>query len=366
LPVTWADLEHARHTFSRSADDGQHMVMPASVGANEQRDRHARLADPALRRAVEAVVRRRVPGDEADDVVQAALADLLSAPRVPEDAEEFRRFVFAVTRNKVCDHFRRRMREVPEEEAQEPAASEAPLSARDILRWAEGKLPDAESEHTLEWMLREGDGEKLEQIARDANLPAPRVRQRVSRLRRFLRERWAAELMLSVLGLIVLTSGAILYYEHTHRPHDVAKRDPELRPEPPASPEQQGRELRRVALERCANGDAQQCLDGLDHARALDPQGDATLEVTSARSAAAAQLAPAPSALPAPSARPAPTTSARPTPRPKPVRYTAPLSTESAVLPPAPSVHAATKPHQSIDSSDFAPLRPHKPDHNAK
>jgi RNA polymerase sigma factor (sigma-70 family) len=325
------------------------MVMPASLGQSERQETRTRLADPALRRAVEAVVRRRVPGDDADDVVQAALADVLSAARVPEDAEEFRRFVFAVTRNKVFDHFRRRVREVPEEEALEPAANEAPLSARDILRWAEGKLPDAESEHTLEWMLREGDGEKLEQIARDANLPATRVRQRVSRLRRFLRERWAAELMLSVLGLVVLTSGAILYYEHTHRPHDLAKHDPELRPEPPPSPEQQGRELRRVALQRCEHGDALQCLDDLDRAVTLDPEGDFAPEVVRARSLAAARLLPPPSpptspsapptpnVVPDPSAWAAPSASAVPPRSPKPVHRTAPTSTENALPRPAPA-----------------------------
>src|SRR5450432_968450 len=271
------------------------MVMPAGLGPNEPQDTRTRLADPALRRAIEATVKRRVPADDADDVVQAALADVLSAARVPEDAEEFRRFVFAVTRNKVFDHFRRRVREVPEEEAVEPAAAEAPLSARDILRWAEGKLPDSESEHTLEWMLREGDGEKLEQIARDANVPAPRVRQRVSRLRRFLREHCAAELMLGTLSLALLAAGTAFYYRHLHRTNEIAEHNPVLLPEPPQSPEMQGRELRRAALLRCEKSDAAECLVGLDRARALDAAGDRAAEVVNARSAAAARLAPSPS-----------------------------------------------------------------------
>ena len=38
-------------------------------------------------------------------------------------------------------------------------------------------------------MLREGEGEKLETIAAEANVPAPRVRQRVSRLRRYYKAR---------------------------------------------------------------------------------------------------------------------------------------------------------------------------------
>src|SRR4051812_47793344 len=115
------------------------MVMPSAhpLPGISRDNRGKRLAEPRLRREVEAVVKRRLRGHDADDVVQAALADVLSAARVPEDDEEFRRFVFGVTRNKVFDHFRRRAREVPEEDVQEPAASDEPLSARDILRWAE-------------------------------------------------------------------------------------------------------------------------------------------------------------------------------------------------------------------------------------
>ncbi|HEY3256180.1 MAG TPA: sigma-70 family RNA polymerase sigma factor [Polyangiaceae bacterium] len=281
------------------------MVMPAGLAPD---DRGRRLADPRLRREVEAVVKRRVRADDADDIVQAALADVLSAARVPEDAEEFRRFVFAVTRNKVFDHFRRRMREVPEEAGHEPAASEEPLSARDILRWAEGKLPDPEAEHTLHWMLREGDGEKLEQIARDANLPAPRVRKRVSRLRRFLRERWAAELMLGALGLALLTPLAVYYYRQWFPPPGVVEQPPQLRPEQTLSPEARGRELRRLALEHCPQQAAQECLAGLDRARTLDPAGDSAAEVVNARRAAAARLAPpapaVPSVIPTSSAAP--------------------------------------------------------------
>jgi RNA polymerase sigma factor (sigma-70 family) len=332
------------------------MVMPARLEPHEPQDKRARLADPALRRAIEAAVRRRIQGDDAEDVVQAALADVLSAVRVPEDAEEFRRFVFAVTRNKVFDHFRRRVREVPEEEGQEPAAAEAPLSARDILRWAEGKLPDSESQHTLEWMLREGDGEKLEQIARDANLPAPRVRQRVSRLRRFLRERWAAEVLLAVLGLALLIPAAVYCYERLRQPEDVAKHDPLLRPEPLPTPDQQARELRRMALERCRNGEDAPCLEGLDRARALDPRGDARPEIVDARRAAAAHLAtpPSPSALPVPSATPIPTALTAPSatpvqapaPAPKPTPKKA-LSFGSVAKP-----SGTSAPNSSIDSSD--------------
>jgi RNA polymerase sigma factor (sigma-70 family) len=186
----------------------------------------ARLADPGLRRAVEAAVRRRVRGDEAEDVVQATFTDVLAAPRLPEDDEEFRRFVFGVARNKVFDHFRRQKRDPEALEEADAVGGEQPLSARDILRWAEGELPDSESQDTLQWMLREGDGEKLEHIARDARLPAPRVRKRVSRLRKLLRERWAAELMLAGLVVVLGTLGALYYFQRERNPDDRVEREP--------------------------------------------------------------------------------------------------------------------------------------------
>jgi RNA polymerase sigma factor (sigma-70 family) len=192
-----------------------------------------RVADPALRREVEAAVRRRVHGDEAEDVVQATLADVLASPSVPEEPEEFRRYVFGVARHKVFDHFRRQRHKVEGLDDSALTAPEAPLSARDILRWAEGELPDSESKSTLEWMLREGDGEKLEHIARDAKLPAARVRKRVSRLRKLLRERWTAELLLVGVLAMLAGAGALYWLSRGKTPRDVVEREP-VRPLPSA------------------------------------------------------------------------------------------------------------------------------------
>jgi len=151
---------------------------------------------------------------------------VLAAPRLPDDDEEFRRFVFGVARNKVFDHFRRQKRDPEALDEGDAEGGEQPLSAREILRWAEGALPDSESQDTLQWMLREGDGEKLEHIARDARVPAPRVRKRVSRLRKLLRERWAAELMLAGLLALLGALGAVYYFKFGRNPDDVVKREP--------------------------------------------------------------------------------------------------------------------------------------------
>jgi RNA polymerase sigma factor (sigma-70 family) len=247
------------------------MLLPVGVRVGTS-ERNQRISDEKLRADLEAAVRRRIRGDAADDVVQATWTDVLQASQVPSDAQEFRRFVFGVARNKVIDHFRQRAREhASPEEIADSAEAGAPVSTRDLLRWAEGKLPDPESKDTLEWMLREGDGEKLEQIAREANLPAPRVRQRVSRLRRFLRRHWAAELL---LGGALLLLGAYLFLRH---------REPELRALP---------EPRRVFPKPVPS--------------AVEPE----------RPAGDAKPAPLPSATPLPSAMPSATVSPLPSPVP--------------------------------------------------
>jgi hypothetical protein len=149
-------------------------------------------------------------------------------------------------------------------------------------------------------MLREGDGEKLEHIARDARVPAPRVRKRVSRLRKLLRERWAAELTLAGLLLTLLLLGALAYYAAGHAPNDTVERE---RPRPvPSAP--------RAPLPRS------------------EPQGPAP----SLPAGDPLRAAPAPSSTAAPSVTP--TSSAVPIAKPAPQLHkkaARPLSTDSAM-----------------------------------
>jgi DNA-directed RNA polymerase specialized sigma24 family protein len=191
----------------------------------------AALADPRFRRALTQMVRKRVPEHDAEDIVQSAFAEALAAPGAPHDADALRRFIWGIARHKVADFYRRARREhldVPELEAPGAPHSEAAL-----LRWATRELPPGkDAEQTLEWMIREGEGEKLEAIAESENLPAPRVRQRVSRLRRHLRERWAVELAaLAAIGAMI----ALIAWEMTRRPdkpitHDVPPPAPSEEP----------------------------------------------------------------------------------------------------------------------------------------
>lgn len=156
----------------------------------------ALLASPVIRRVLTRYVARRVPACDVDDVVQATLCDALASGRAPQEAPDLQRFVLSIARFKVVDALRLAGRAAPAEAGELPAPA-PPVEALSLARWAERQLPGgAASEATLRWMVREAEGDKLESIAADEDLPAERVRQRVSRLRRWMRERWVAELAL--------------------------------------------------------------------------------------------------------------------------------------------------------------------------
>jgi DNA-directed RNA polymerase specialized sigma24 family protein len=181
---------------------------------------HATLASPAMRRMLQGYVARRVPAADVDDVVQATLCDALASGRAPVPADELGRWVLGIARFKVVDAHRAAARRHGGEPAELPCPP-PPVEERSLLRWAERELPRG-AEATLRWLLREADGEKLEAIAADEALPAVRVRQRVSRLRRFLRGRWTAEMALvATLALAAIVVGRA-----------IARRQEAILPEP--------------------------------------------------------------------------------------------------------------------------------------
>ncbi|MFT3765484.1 MAG: hypothetical protein QM820_08220 [Minicystis sp.] len=166
------------------------------------------LSSPATRRILTRYVARRVPACDVDDVVQATLCDAIASGRAPQQGPDLHRFLLSIARFKVVDAHRAAARAAGAEAADLPAPA-PPVEALSLWRWAERQLPQG-AEKTLRWMLREAEGDKLEAIAADESLPAERVRQRVSRLRRWMKERWMAELavvaVLAIAGLSVLAA----------------------------------------------------------------------------------------------------------------------------------------------------------------
>jgi len=196
-------------------------------------DRKTLLSDKRLISALGAHVRTRVPAADADDVVQSVLADALASDGAPEDGEALRKWLFGVARNKIADFYRKNRREQPSELEDEAAPSSGKASAKDLLDWAERELPPgSDAKRTFEWMLREGDGEKLESIAETEQVPAPRVRKRVSRMREHFRARWAAYVAgLAAAGLAIL----IAFYIFRKKPTPEAHIVPEPKPIPTES-----------------------------------------------------------------------------------------------------------------------------------
>jgi DNA-directed RNA polymerase specialized sigma24 family protein len=280
--------------------------------------RHASLADPRIRRLLEDSIRGRVPATEVDDLVQATLTDALASPNAPDEAEALRKWVCGIARHKVADYYRRTKRERPGPEpdaAEHLEAPSAPHSAKDLLRWAEREMPGGDgSQQTLEWMVREGEGEKLESIAAEDRVPAPRVRQRVSRWRRYLRERWAAELAAVAVLAIGLGVG-VWAWRHRVAPVHVGPDTSVVHvPRGLDAAVARAAELRTRALAACETKAWSACVAGLDEAAGLDPAGDRDEAVVRARKAAGEALEKAPSPAPPPSAPPIDSTNNAPAP----------------------------------------------------
>jgi DNA-directed RNA polymerase specialized sigma24 family protein len=180
-----------------------------------------RLAAPDLRAAVERYVRRKVPRPDVEDVVQTVLCDALAAEAPPRDERALKGWLVGIARHKVADYHRSAGRARHVELDDHDGAAEPAASAHDWARWAQEQTArDPEAERTLGWMAREGGGEKLAHIAAEERLPAEQVRQRVSRLRRWMRDRWLAELA-AVAGIGAVALVAWWLWE-TRRPDGLA------------------------------------------------------------------------------------------------------------------------------------------------
>lgn len=244
------------------------------------------LQDPQFRSKLVAQVRRRVPAAEVEDLVQSALAEAALSEHAPrQDDAALQRWIWGVLRNKVADWHRRKRPDAGLDEQVLAVAPSESLAAQDWLRWVSRELPDgAQSEQTLEWMLREGDGESLESIADEENVPAPRVRQRVSRLRRHLRSRWAREVAALAAVGVALSIAWLLW----HRPRpEVPMAVPET-----VTPDMRADDLRRAAHEEVLRAEYQHAWELLERAAALDPAGERRAEVRALRDQVARGLAP--------------------------------------------------------------------------
>lgn len=274
------------------------------------REQQRELGSSEIRKMLSDYIRRRVPEPDVDDVVQTVLVEALASDTVPSDKTELRKWLTGVARHKIADLHRKGARERPAE-IPDIETAPPPVEEHELVRWAEeqAKQGGKEGDATLRWMAREGEGDKLEHIAAEEKLPAATVRQRVSRMRRFMRERWMAEIAAAalVVGLLVFV---VYRFVLRPKPEDIAKEVPTVEPPPKnappvaPSPLERAAELRKTAFSACERGDDKGCEEKLDEAKRLDPAGEANPDVKRWRDALRSKQAPQPqdsSAPPVPS-----------------------------------------------------------------
>jgi len=168
-------------------------------------DFHERLADDTLRRCLLSHARRSLPTADAEDVVQQALCDAMSARRQPEQDDEVAPWLMTILKRRMCDWFRSPKAERFEEGESERfeaaprgAGFDRAFDARDLLERvvAHASAPDRQ---TLSWLVQEHDGDTLERIAERERCAGPAIRQRIHRFRRHLRAHWLASATLALM-----------------------------------------------------------------------------------------------------------------------------------------------------------------------
>ncbi len=268
-------------------------------------DKQAFLGELSLRTDLVKMVRRVVPPADVDDIVQTALTDALASTSMPDDKESARRWLFGVCKRKVADHYRERRRELPSallDESFGSAEGDGDHRAADLLRWAEKEIPSGEpAKETLDWMLREADGEKLEHIAEEARVPSANVRQRVVRMRAFYKERYVQQIAL--LGIGAMIAVALWFYVESKRP--IAKDHPQIQPVPNI---EIARKIRVDGLHKCDQGLWNECEELLDRAKGLDAPGENDPSTQGARKQIEDARKPRPPVVPevVPTAKPSP------------------------------------------------------------
>ncbi len=158
-------------------------------------DFHRHVADRRVHRTLMAYARRRLPRDAAEDAVQQALCDAVAAERKPEGRDALDRWLMTIVKHKVCDWFRART--LGNEVREGATRPEDAIHARDLLARIATQTPEND-QRTLSWLIREHDGESLEQIAAQEQASPPAVRQRIHRYRRLLRASFAAAAALTL------------------------------------------------------------------------------------------------------------------------------------------------------------------------
>jgi DNA-directed RNA polymerase specialized sigma24 family protein len=299
------------HLVQPLAPKPPHGDAPALV--EPARELVARFGDAGLRKRMVGNVRwHGVPERMAEDVVQQTLEKAWKQRHEwPATVVELEKLLFTILMGTRIDATRKDgraplLRKDPAarkpgadhaEEGGEPegvddppigGVTTSPVDARDALRWAVQRAEEKPSmRRALGWLMRNQMGQTLDEIAAADGVTKNVVALAISKLRADMRNAFAA---LCVLFLI----GAFGFAYWKHRKDDSARDNPTPvptvtappAPAPQSPPGPQADDLRRRGLEACDAQRWKECLDDLDQAARLDPDGDGAPRVRLARDVA--------------------------------------------------------------------------------
>lgn len=226
LPEASDFLDEALATFAEAfafLAEGSAFVAPCSAQNMAARPpphpNARRIATPAVRAKILAVIGRMLQPAERDDVMQKTYVRLfVIIDRLPESDEDLIGFVGGITHGLVINQLRsnsvrdRRLGEESEAaDVEEPAEAVTPqqrLEWKALHEVADQAVKDgAVPPEALVWAERLARGDTYAHIGDDEGLPEATVRKRMERFRKILRSRWT-----QATGITGAVIGALLLY----------------------------------------------------------------------------------------------------------------------------------------------------------
>jgi DNA-directed RNA polymerase specialized sigma24 family protein len=283
---TARDPEQAQQAAER-AGEAEVPGYRGPFATREERDALPR--DKALLEKLRKTACKHVPASDVEDVLQETLTAACRAPRLPGGSgEECRKYAFGILRFKIADHWedQKKQQDIAEK-AEAHAAAQAVdadhVGNRDFV----DKLVTFVKPHQhsdLRCLLRHKiRGVPMTTIARERGEEYEAFAKRMNRLWRQLQTAVSAMGGAFVL-LFVLLQPRPERPLAVDEPGEVALTEPAVSTHyGEADPMNFAKVLRGEAFRACMNNKWQECLDGLDAARELDPAGDSDWVVAAAR-----------------------------------------------------------------------------------
>jgi DNA-directed RNA polymerase specialized sigma24 family protein len=261
------------------------LVAPKAPSPSSARSNLARVE---VRSAIAAELRgRHVRTDDIEDLTHDVIVKALVLPELPASLPECTALVRKIAGDLAIDRMRQRRSRgrynvglCGDPDARSTSQFTAAAGADDAIavrrqlafvqHQIEAGLLSARQAAILE---ADADGVPQSHVAERLNVAYKTVRNDLARARRTLRESWASYVTLVLFAIAGFVgwerARPDLENNHVAHPrfeHSLAPRE--------AMPEELADSLRRKALRACAVQQWDDCLDGLNHAAALDPAGD--------------------------------------------------------------------------------------------